>query len=470
MTIKTRISITNMLTVLASMISLLLIGSLLMSVTRNQFYDRNNVRLNPHTKQVEAALMDNLPISDLTNILFSYDFRLVVFYQDSVVFSNASPFQERLTMMGHLDEIAPNRTEYLQIDGITMVAIKKGQSIYVAASKPVFHPWGLEGKTKFEEYFWRFIFLNGLAIVIILLINYHIAKRLTNRIMKPVNALADGARRVATGDLSLPVAYDGNDEMRPVVSAFNEMQEKLLEEKEKNTVYEKAKTDLIAGISHDLRTPLTSVKGYIKGLQDGVANTPEKQERYLNIAYQKSCDMDMLLQKLFDLSQLETNNLPLHKSSQDLGDFLRQFANNIEEELQQKNVTVELHENTTTCPVNIDTSQFLRVLSNLTNNALSHAKQSPLTLSLTVWCDNANVHMTFADNGVGVAEENVPFLFDEFWKEDQARSSKKGTGTGLGLYIVKHIVELHDGSIVARNDNGLCFEITLPRKESQAHE
>ena len=120
---------------------------------------------------------------------------------------------------------------------------------------------------------------------------------MARQMTEPLHALADGAHRIEQGDLSQEIIYNGKDEFTAVCTAFNRMQRHILEERERNNAYEKARTDLVAGISHDLRTPLTSVKGYIKGLRDGVANTPEKEEQYLSIAYQKACYMDVLLQK-----------------------------------------------------------------------------------------------------------------------------------------------------------------------------
>ncbi|MEM5780918.1 MAG: HAMP domain-containing protein, partial [Lawsonibacter sp.] len=123
------------------------------------------------------------------------------------------------------------------------------------------------------------------AIGIIVLLSLLFTRYQVKQLMRPVNALAEVAKRVEQGNLSAPVDYQGRDEFSSVCSAFDHMQQHLLSEREKNAAYERARTDLIAGISHDLRTPLTSVKGYIKGMRDGVANTPEKREQYLDIAY-----------------------------------------------------------------------------------------------------------------------------------------------------------------------------------------
>jgi hypothetical protein len=179
------------------------------------------------------------------------------------------------------------------------------------------------------------------------------------------------------------------------------MQKQLLIERQKTAAYEKARTDLIAGISHDLRTPLTSVKGYIKGLQDGVAITPEKQERYLSIAYRKACDIDLLLQKLFYFSDLETGKLPLSLRSQDLGDFAHQFAVNMQSELEQKNIKIIVDATSGPHPVGIDTEQMNRVLINLTENAIKYANVDSLVLRISVWDEHGIYEAAIAQYGTG---------------------------------------------------------------------
>lgn len=283
--------------------------------------------------------------------------------------------------------------------------------------------------------------------------------------MRPVNALADAAQRVERGDLSRPVDYHGKDEFASVCAAFDHMQRHLLAEREKNAAYEQARTDLVAGISHDLRTPLTSVKGYIKGLRDGVANTPEKQRQYLDVAYRKACDMDILLQRLFYFSKMETGNLPLFPERADLGSFVRRFAEDIQGELEAKGGHILVQGAPTPHPVRIDTEQIYRVLTNLTDNALRYAGTTPLELTLTIWRERDTERLRFADNGAGVPEEQLSHLFEQFWRGDQARGSRGGEGSGLGLYIVKYIVEAHGGTVAARNDHGLVFEIALPCEE-----
>ena len=307
------------------------------------------------------------------------------------------------------------------------------------------------------------LFLSGgAAIVVILLLNTLFTRYQLKKLLQPVDALARAAGRIEAGDFTQAIDYQGRDEFAPVCDAFNRMQEHLLAEQEKSAAYERARTDLVAGISHDLRTPLTSVKGYIKGLRDGVAQTPERQRQYLEVAYRKACDMDVLLQRLFYFSRMETGNLPLFREEADLGEFVARFAAETRPELEQAGGEITLELSPGPHPASFDPEQMCRVLTNLKDNALRYSGADRPVLSLAVERQGERTRIRFADNGQGVPETDLPRLFDQFWRADQARSSRNGEGSGLGLYIARYIVEAHGGTIAARNENGLVFEISLP--------
>lgn len=361
-------------------------------------------------------------------------------------------------------------TLVLQDQGLVMVGRRCGGVTLIAMPQPVM-PEVLGRPRPQTEAVILSLFISGLvAIGMIVLLSLLLARTQIRRIMRPVNALTQAARRVEEGDLSTPVGYGGQDEFSAVCAAFDHVQEHLRQEREKSASYEKARTDLVAGISHDLRTPLTSVKGYIKGMRDGVANTPEKREQYLDVAYRKACDMERLLQRLFYFSRMETGNLPLMLTPTDLGEFVTQFARETQEELAESGGKVVLRGAPAAHPVRMDREQMYRVLTNLKENALRYAGADPLVLTLTVWRQGNRECLRFADNGRGVPPEQLPHLFEQFWRGDSARSSKGGEGSGLGLYIVQYIVQAHGGTVRANNDGGLVIELALPCEEEEEHE
>ncbi len=387
-----------------------------------------------------------------------YGYHLLVTNGDNIIFSDLEDTQtkviESLKALNLQENILTGKT-----NGVTFV-LKPAGVYAIFALKGAVDDVKLTGML--AGFLPLYLIISFAAIAVILLLSLFFTRQMAWRVLRPLKALSNGAKRIESGDLSEPIVHKGKDEFAEVAAAFNHMQESLLEERKKTAAYEKARTDLIAGISHDLRTPLTSVKGYIKGLRDGVANTPEKQEQYLSIAYQKACDMDMLLQRLFFFSNLETGNLPMTFESHDLGNFIRRFADDMRAEFKNKNITLSTDITAVPHPVKIDAGQMRRVLLNLTENAVKYAETKPLSISITIWRERGMEHLQFADNGQGVPVSQLLHIFERFWRGDEARSPKDNDGSGLGLYIVKYIIEAHGGFVTAKNDHGLVIEMRLP--------
>jgi signal transduction histidine kinase len=460
MKIINRIMISSALLVFLSLVSLLAVLSI--GIIFLFPYDSSNVVLDKDDKDIfrGVEILNKFDASagdwDTLNArLDLYGYKLLVLEGDNIIFSTLSDSQSRII----------NSLKTLELDQ-SMLAGEKQEITFAAVAKSTYSIFAVEGwednSNFFNDFLKPFLTYCLILVAVILLLSQLFTRKMAWRILRPLNALSEGAKRIESGDLSKPVVYTGKDEFASVCTAFNHMQKHLIQEREKTAAYERARTDLIAGISHDLRTPLTSVKGYIKGLGDGVANTSEKREQYLSIAYEKACDMDVLLQKLFYFSNLETGNLPISPEAQDLEGFVRRFVENIRDELDYKNIKITVDATSVPHPVKIDAEQMRRVLLNLTENAIKYSNAESLVLRISVWRERDMEHLLFADNGLGVSEEHLPHLFERFWRSDEARGTKNGEGSGLGLYIVKYIVEAHSGFVTAKNNNGLQIKISLP--------
>ena len=299
-----------------------------------------------------------------------------------------------------------------------------------------------------------------LCVLALIVVSRLFTQKLTGDVMKPLHALTDGANRIRENNLTETINYSGAREFEIVCDTFNDMQQHILSEQEKNQKYEKARTDMIAGISHDLRTPLTAVRGTIKGLLDGIASTPQQQERFLQTAYRRTGDMDVLLNQLFYLSKMESGNLPLAMQTIDLADFIRNYANAKHDQLRDSS-----EELTVTCggidaQVTVDPDQLYRIFDNLIENSRKYAQADPLRIKIELCNCQNGVMVTVSDNGVGVPDDKLPYIFDEFYRADESRNKKEGNG--LGLYIVKHLIEAMGGSVRAENENGLTVLLELP--------
>ena len=317
-------------------------------------------------------------------------------------------------------------------------------------------------RTPKEIFLISFALMGFSTIFVILLFSQIYTRHTTKKIIEPIEVLIQAAKRIEDGDLSTPIEYKGIAEFETVCHSFNAMQQSLSAEKERNKAYEKARTDMISGISHDLRTPLTSVKGFLKGLRDGVANTQEKREQYLTIAYAKACEIDSLLQRLFLFSKIETGNMPFYKVSTDLVPFLSHFLSDCQEDLELKGGKITFRASNTPHFAMIDTEQMKRVIYNLIDNSIKYSQTDSLQISITLTNENQREIITFCDNGVGVPEDKIPHLFEQFYRCDESRSNQNVQGNGLGLYTAKFIVDAHDGTIDICNDHGLKTIISLP--------
>lgn len=315
--------------------------------------------------------------------------------------------------------------------------------------------WELER----DEFILLFCADGIICIASLLIVSQIFTRNLTRHIMEPLDELTDGVRRIEENNLTQPVEYTGEREFEDVCHAFNEMQASILAEQEKNRKYEKARTDMIAGISHDLRTPLTAIRGTIKGLMDGVASTPEQREKFLNAAYRRTGDMDVLLSQLLYLSRMETGNMRFSMENVEISDFLRSYAETKEE--------ITLRTDGISAQVKIDPVQFQRILDNLLENSRKYAQADPLLVSIELdRISPGRIRICFHDNGVGVPEEKLPHIFEEFYRGDESRNKKEGNG--LGLYIVKYLMEAMGGSARAENEDGFSVYLELPVSGEEA--
>lgn len=314
-----------------------------------------------------------------------------------------------------------------------------------------------------NEFLLLFLADGILCIAVLTIVSRLFTKNLAEHMMEPLNALAEGAERIRRKDLSQDVLYTGDVEFETVCHTFNDMRSAILSEQEKNRKYEKARTDMVAGISHDLRTPLTAVRGTIKGLLDGVAATPEQRQRFLETAYRRTEDMEALLNQLLYLSRLETGNLPLNLQTVEISGFIKNYIDGRQKLLENGQIELTADIKGAAGYVSVDPEQLQRIFDNLLENSRKYGGVSPLKVRIVLNRADGDFHICFSDNGAGVPEEKLPYIFDEFYRVDESRNRKDGNG--LGLYIVKYLTEAMGGSVRAENAGGFAVYIKLRKGE-----
>ena len=317
--------------------------------------------------------------------------------------------------------------------------------------------------------FMLFFLVDGVLCILVLVgVSQIFTRNLVSYIIKPLDALNEGAQRIQENNLSTDILYVGDAEFEQVCTAFNSMQGHLLEEQEKNHKYEKARTDMIAGISHDLRTPLTAIKGTIKALLDGIATTPEKQQKFLTAAYRRTGEMDALLNQLFYVSRLETGNMPLEIKKINITEFIDRYVCGKQEILDPKDVDIQAILQKRKFYIMADPEQLQRILDNLIQNSLKYSEASPVHMAISLKHNAEQVILSVGDNGVGVPEDKLAHIFEEFYRGDESRNKKEGNG--LGLYIVKYLTEAMGGTVRAENRDGLVITMEFPLESQERME
>ena len=228
---------------------------------------------------------------------------------------------------------------------------------------------------------------------------------------------------------------------------------------------------MISGVSHDLRTPLTSIGGYLDGLMDGIADTPEKRKRYLNAIKTRTKDLERLVDSLSEYNRLESGRVKYHMEYGDLKVFFEQYLTQYREEAKNHHVTIRLNAAEERYPVCFDGQEMKRVFDNLFTNTIRYREyfESSVNIVLEKERNGTWIQVTFADNGPGVPEESLERIFDTFYRVDSARSHT-GKGSGIGLAVVKEIINGHGGRVFARNQKGLAIIIQLPAVKEEMDE
>jgi len=460
MKIKNRLTLYNLLITLISTLTLIIIFTFVFSTYRAEFYTIDNMIVNENSIAIKEYLdkmdIETIDYETLKLTFSKYGYNFYVLENNNFIFGNQELVSINLvrlikneTLSGETKIFFTDRTTLVlkQIDNKKMFAIYEAENEEYLGAK----------RTQIQIFLIRFIILSIFVISFILLTATLFSNLMIQRIMKPVTLLVKGANRIKQNNYQEPIIYERKDEFKALVNNFNDMQKSLQTEKERNQKFEESKMTMINGISHDIRTPLTSVKGYLKGILDGVAKTKKKQVEYLNIAYNKTLDIEDLLNKLFETFNLETEIIDVKTEETNMKYFIDGYIEKHKDEFNHKNIKVDVNTPSVDLIVKFDCKQMERVLNNLLENSQKYVNNETLEIKVMMWRENGKIHLSYQDNGKGIDSEHLENVFKEFWREDESRNKNKGHG--LGLYIVKNIVEAHDGEIIIRNRNGLMFEM-----------
>ena len=271
----------------------------------------------------------------------------------------------------------------------------------------------------------------------------------------PLVKLKKATQNIKEGNLDFVLEVEGKDEFSQLCQDFEEMRKRLKESTEEKILMDKENKELISNISHDLKTPITAVKGYVEGIMDGVADTPEKMDRYVRTIYNKTNEMDHLINELTFYSKIDTNRIPYTFSKLNVEDYFSDCAEELGLEMETRGIEL-VYANYVEKGVQViaDGEQIRRVIHNIVSNAIKYMEKPRGIIQLRVKDVGDFIQVEIEDNGKGIAAKDLPYIFDRFYRTDVSRNSSKG-GSGIGLSIVKKIMEDHGGKVWATSRLGI---------------
>ncbi len=267
--------------------------------------------------------------------------------------------------------------------------------------------------------------------------------------MQPICKLEEAANNIKEGNLDFTIEADSKDEMGRLCQNFEDMRQRLKESAEEKLEAEKQNRILISNISHDLRTPITAIKGYVEGILDGVADTPEKVDKYMRTIYNKAIDMDRLINELTLYAKIDTNRIPYNFKRINAGEYFHDCIEEIGLELEAEHLGLSYFNYVSDEVLIIaDPEQLKRVIDNIIGNSVKYMDKEHGLINIRIKDVGDFIQVEIEDNGKGIAQKDLPFIFDRFYRTDASRNSATG-GSGIGLSIVKKIIEDHGGKIWA---------------------
>ena len=293
------------------------------------------------------------------------------------------------------------------------------------------------------------------AFIILIFTALAIGLWLYRSIATPLVKLKKATQNIKEGNLDFVLDVEGNDEFSQLCQDFEEMRRRLKESTEEKNLIEKENKELISNISHDLKTPITAVKGYVEGIMDGVADTPEKMDRYVRTIYNKTNEMDHLINELTFYSKIDTNRIPYTFSKLNVENYFSDCAEEVGLELETKGIELVYANYVENDVVVIaDGEQIRRVIHNIIGNAIKYMDKKRGIIQIRVKDVGDFIQVEIEDNGKGIGAKDLPYIFDRFYRTDISRNSSKG-GSGIGLSIVKKILEDHGGKVWATSREGI---------------
>lgn len=480
MTIKKRLFFSNILMlVIPALVSILVIivsSFLFINVFYKQLMDEtvkgNNLSFlyEVLVKQSEEFLSSGGDIEDsklyrtAEKYLSSQEMKLEIYDDNGVVCTIGNSSETETALISAIGSLGGEG--YITLNGSCLY----GEKIFVNGKNyhVLIYSNGKVQESQFNEFLVTniIIALCVLIIAAVIITNRFLTKFVFKKIEAPLDILSDGVHHISNGNLDYRIAYSEKDEFHSICDEFNDMAQRLKESVETVQKNELNRKELIAGISHDLRTPLTSIKAYIEGLLEGIAATPQMQQKYMKTILSKANDIDRMVDKLFLFSKLDLGDCPFYPEKLKIGQEIFSVISENEKEYSKKGMKIVCDDIPADLQVYADPVQMRNAVTNILENSLKYRDEETVIVKIHCEDSHKSVKLIIDDNGPGVPEEALSKLFNVFYRSDPSRNNPN-KGSGLGLAITAKILEHSGGSIHAENiqPKGLRIIMTIPKEE-----
>jgi len=407
-------------------------------------------------------------IHQIDDFLNSFSTALLVKKEDSIIYF--SPFLAKIDITQEYiaeqvknpaqnpdDIIKLSDTLFMKIIPFRFENQNPGTLILVNDATPIFQELDIFKKSV--------IYTLILFLIIIIGINTLITYLLSKQIVNPLTRLQKAAQEIQKGNYDFQLEAPSKDEIGALFQSFEEARRQLKKSEETKKKYEQNRNELISNISHDLKTPITTIKGYIEGIMDGIPQSKEKQDKYLQTIHQNATHMESLIEDLFLLSKFDLDQSLYQFENINIKNYLADSFEELHFDLQEKGIKLEYRAAYDEQKlVRADRQQLKRVILNIINNAVNYKSESNPVIQMILTEQKEEAQVEIRDNGKGVSEEMLNKIFERFYKEDKARSNQS-PGSGLGLHIARKIILDHGGKIWAKSKVGFGTSIFFTLKK-----
>lgn len=303
-----------------------------------------------------------------------------------------------------------------------------------------------------------------IAIVLILVFTgMMLTQWIHKSVFKPVNELNVAMQKIKDGNFDYMLQTDAQGEIGELYRNYEDMRLRLKENTEETEQQEQKNKELISNITHDLKTPITAIKGYMEGIMDGVADTPEKMDKYIRTVYNKAMDMDRLINELTVYSGFDTNRIPYNFRCINVADYFGDCVEEVGLDLESRGIKLNYTDLVDAqTQIIADPEQMKKVINNIISNSVKYMDKSNGEIDIRILDEGDAIRVEIEDNGKGIAQKDLGRIFERFYRTDASRNSAQG-GSGIGLSIVKKIIEDHGGYIWAsgKEGEGTCIHFVI---------